>query len=120
MKAKIRKFLRNLLGYDGEIDSLKQETALNKEGIERLATLEDKMSALQAVDVDFHGYGNIVIIARIGKQDIVKIIPVKKAMKMKDYIYLAKSLETRYGAEPEYWDAPDGMGKYIKDLWERG
>ena len=99
-------FRIDLRQHNDEVIRLTQNVATNTDNITMLAEIKKHIAALQAVDVSFMGYGHIIIIARIGKQDIVKIIDVKREINMKEYITLSKHLESVYGAKAQFFDAP--------------
>lgn len=95
-----------------DIDSL---IAFRTEAYRRLGAAEAvcvQVKALQAVDVNFHDTGKIVVIARVGSQDVVKIVDIPKQTTMVDYKRMVAQIEQLYGARPAFVDMPHGVDPY--------
>ena len=87
---------------------------LAKENGKQWRLLDSKISALQAIDVPFgKDLGKIVIVAR--GQDIVKIIDIPPDMEIRTYKEMVEELQARYGARPEFLDAPAGKRTFIAE-----
>jgi hypothetical protein len=69
----------------------------------------DQLSALQALDVRFQETGKIVLVARVGKQDLVKIIETPPNWTADVWHDTVRELESRYGARPRFQDLPRGF-----------
>ncbi len=82
--------------------------------------LRDQLTALQAIDVGlYRDAGKVIIIARVGGQDVVKVIDVQPRMEMTKYRDLVRHVEALYGVRPRWVDAGSGasrgLSEFIKD-----
>lgn len=71
--------------------------------------MEDQMTALLAIDVPVsRDAGKVIIIARVAGRDIVKIVDVSPSMSVQELRDLVETLQSRYGAQLQFIDAPPG------------
>ncbi len=83
-------------------------TGLHAEARRLAQGVRSEVAALQALDVDFHKRGKVIIVARIGGRDIVKVIDVCPEWKVGDYRKLVLHVEQVFGAQLRWLDAPGG------------
>jgi hypothetical protein len=70
--------------------------------------LRSSIAGLQAIDCCFNETGKVILVARIGKRDIVKIVDCKPEFTMEEYKRLVRDIELSYGVRPTHWDMPAG------------
>ena len=75
--------------------------------------LKSQLSALQAIDLDLHHYGHVVIITRVEGSDRVKIIDVVPELTLEQYRLLVRDVEDRYGARLSHVDGPHTIPREI-------
>lgn len=95
--------LRHLLD---EIKYLTSRAADLQYGLDGLTHLEERLAALQALDVSFRHSGKLVILSRVGKQDFCKILDIRPDMTMMDIRELTEIVKERYGVPVGYFDSP--------------
>lgn len=62
----------------------------------------------QAIDMDYHTRGKIVLATTINGRDYVKIIDIQREVTMMEYRELSKGLEEQYKARTKWVDSPMG------------
>lgn len=89
----------------------------------RISVLERKIKAWQDVDMNYHGEGYIVLVARMGRQHLVKVYPIKPHITVTEYKDIMDIIGRKYYAPVRHLDAPidrsmiiDGTG--LDKLWK--
>jgi hypothetical protein len=78
---------------------------LAKENAKQWRMLDAKIAALQAIDAPCgRDVGKLVIIARVGGQDIVKIIDIVPDISQRNFKDMVEEIKARFGARPEFLD----------------
>ena len=65
-----------------------------------------QISALQAIDWGWKDSGKIIIVAKVGKCDIVKIIEIRPMTTMHELKSLVGMLKMEFGASVTFFDGP--------------
>lgn len=90
---------------------------LARENAKQWRLLNDKITALQAIDTALDGRdrGKIIIIATVRGQDIIKILDIPRGTSIDEHRRMIKEIEERYGARPEFLDAPAGERTFMAE-----
>lgn len=78
--------------------------------------LREQISALQAIDVDYHESGQIIVLANVSGRAVVKTVKIPKNMPLPEMKQLVDDIERRYGAPPLHVDTPSPFLEQY--LWE--
>lgn len=97
------------LRHDQAMAALRTEVRSARTRLYALEPLRDQLAALQALDVDFHATGKLIICAQIGGRDLVKIIAIPRRATLAEHREMVQTIESRYGARLGYVDAPSGF-----------
>lgn len=69
-------------------------------------TYHRQLSALQALDVDLHGGGKVILLTRVQERDRIKIIDIAPKMTVQQYQQFVEEIKERYGARLHWVDTP--------------
>lgn len=94
--------LADLAGRVNELAGRIQTTTVSLYALERL---EDRIAALQAIDVHFRDTGKIIVICRVDSRDLVRIIDIPAHSTAQHYREMIARIEDLYGARPGFVDA---------------
>lgn len=112
-KKRLKLFLRRqvlkLIGDRLDEVATQASTAASYSANREVEKLRRQLAALQAIDLCFQESGKIIIVARAGKRDIVKVIDIAPRMPMDQYRSLSQEIEARYGISKRHIDGPLGF-----------
>ncbi len=101
-KGKIIKKIGQILeAIDHYTDLLSRITHVEAD----MSQLQRQLTAIQAIDQDWHTEGKIIVMAHVNSKDWIKIIPMRPKLTSQEYMELVKRLELQYGAKPEFVDS---------------
>lgn len=92
-----------------ELKALLEQDAIRVARHEAHMVVVDKLQAIQAIDFGFKEDGKIIIVARVGGHDHVKVVDVPRNWTLPEYRHLVERLEQEYGARASFYDMPIGM-----------
>lgn len=135
MKTKLKSLLQRLImwaaGEDIELQINRRVSAAEKILCDAIAmkaktldlgnrkqwdVLRTQISALQAIDAPCgRDVGKIVIIARVGGRDIVKIVDIAPDISQHAFKDMVEEMKARYGARPEFLDTEAGKRAFTAD-----
>lgn len=83
----------------------------------RMNRIERNLKAMQAIDMDWHQRGKIVLLVSVNGQDICKIIDVAKGLTIMEYKELSERLEREYGISPAFFDVAAGAKNMAREVF---
>jgi nitrate reductase NapAB chaperone NapD len=92
-------------------------SSMNRQNREHWEQIRDQVTALQAIDVEYHEErGKLILVASVGGKDIVKIIQIRRGHSILEWKQMVDEIEQRYGARPRFVDSPT---PYMENLlWD--
>ena len=116
MRTWFRNQLRKLIMWAlaTEIKAIRDQayTEARRSAAAEVDRLRSQVQALIGVDVDCHPIGetgHVVIMARVGKRDIVRIVDIPKQWTMQQYKEFVDELDHRFGIRHRRIDVPSGI-----------
>jgi hypothetical protein len=105
VKSLMQSLLKRLLG--STVCELMQPMMLRaRESLAQSQKLRDQVGCLMAVDVGYREGGKVIVLVRVGTQDMVKIIDIPPKMTLDEYKMIIARLEHDFGTGPRWTDAP--------------
>ena len=95
--------------FASEIKYLRSRVADLQYGLDGLSQLEDRLSALQALDISFRSMGKVVILSRVGNRDVCKILDIKPQTTWAEIRHLTQMVKDVYGVDVDRIDAPNAV-----------
>lgn len=115
LKQQARRFFRWV--FRDEWADIQERTHVaqtwSREAISAVRNYHRQLSALQALDVDLHEGGKVILLTRVEGRDRVKIMSMPADMTLEGYQKFVDGIQAEYGAPLRWMDLPRNLDRQI-------
>jgi len=108
LQNKMASYILNSKIYDAKEKTL--EAMVYDKTLDCKDSIRKELKGFQALDVNYHDYGHIILCLSVNNQDYCHIINIRRGQTLKEYKEMCAMIESRYGISPHFVDSPQGIG----------